>query len=190
MHVISDYSTKIKNVIKSERHYKMWVVYSRHSFMVRTIYVFCFTTLWFLVIHWNVIFLLLPLALLREGCDVSWDIHTAAWDTVVCFNWPQWHWATVPTGATACTSIPSLLSPHCPNSSGTGLFHLDYSKKHFTMNRRSFSADLFGTVDTTSIISFTQRLLLICRAKENSKQNKTPVTENLTVEEEEEKKVG
>lgn len=112
MHVISDYSTKIKSVIKSERHYKMWVVYSRHSFMVRTIYVFCFTTLWFLVIHWNVIFLLLPLALLREGCDVSWDIHTAAWDTVVCFNWPQWHWATVPTGATAYTSIPSPLSLH------------------------------------------------------------------------------
>lgn len=52
------------------------------------------------------------------------------------------------------------------------------------MNRRSHSADLFGTVDTTSFISFTQRLLLICRAKVNSKQNKTPVRENVIVEEE------
>ncbi len=55
------------------------------------------------------------------------------------------------------------------------------------MNRRSLSADLFGNVDTTSFISFTQRLLLICRTKVNSKQKKTPVTENLTVEEEKKK---
>ncbi len=51
------------------------------------------------------------------------------------------------------------------------------------MNRRSLSADLFGTVDTTSFISFTQMFLSICRAKVNSKQKTTPVTENLTAEE-------
>lgn len=135
---------------------------------MRPIYVVCFSTLGLLLYTALFFFFYLWLC---WGRVVIWDLHKAAWDTVVWFNWPQWHWATTET--TVYTSIPSLLSPCCPKSSGTGLFHLDYTRKHFPVNRRSLCVDLFGTVDMTAFTSFTQR---------------SPVTEKLNAKKKKKKK--